>query len=223
MKFEAVIFDLDGTILTNEDEYGEAFNIVLESLGTKTNEEFPHESGIGVEENWPKLIKKYDIKTDRSKEELADQTQREYFNLIKEVDLQEGFEEFAGDLKAVGIKMALATSNTWTVVEKIFNTLKIDKYFDAVVTGEEVARKKPSPDIFLRAADKLNVVPEKCVVFEDSIAGVMAAKNANMRVVGMVRDSGHKVQLKEADLLVSDFQEFLKKVDMDYGGNGEVE
>lgn len=222
MSFEAVIFDLDGTILTNEDEYGEAFRRVLKSLGVDTKEEYPHEGGIGVEENWPKLIKKHDIKTNKSKGELADQTQREYFSLIKEVDLQEGFEEFAGDLKAAGIKMALATSNTWNVAEKILDVLKIEKYFDVVVTGEEVDRKKPSPDIFLKAADKLNVVPSKCVVFEDSAAGVKAAKNANMRVVGMARSKEHALELKEADLVVDDFQEFLKQVDIDYEGNGEA-
>lgn len=223
MNFEAVIFDLDGTVLTNEDEYGEAFNRVLRRLGVDTNEEYPHESGIGVEENWPRLIEKYKIKTKKTKEELGHETQLEYFNLIKKVDLQEGFKKFADDLKAVGIKMALATSNSWSVVEKIFKTLSVGKYFDVVVTGEEVDRKKPSPDIFLKAAGRLNVLPEKCVVFEDSQAGIIAAKKAGMKVVAIARNKEYADKLKDADLLAEDFQEFLGQVDLEYKGNGEAE
>lgn len=222
MNFEAVIFDLDGTVITNEDEYGQAFARVLKRLGVDTDEEYPHESGIGVEENWPKLIEKYNIDTKKTKQELAHETQQEYFNLIKEVDLQDGFLEFVKDLKGVGIKIALATSNSWSVVEKVFENLPIKKYFEVIVTGEEVDRKKPSPDIFLKTADKLNVLPAKCVVFEDSVAGVKAAKNAQMRVVGISRSEEHARQIKEADIVVSDFKEFLEKEGLEYK-NGEKE
>lgn len=222
MDFEAVIFDLDGTVIANEDEYGKAFSRVLKSLGVDPKSEMPHTGGIGVEENWPKLVEEYGIDTKKTKEELAHETQKEYFDLLDEVDLQGGFEDFIKDLRAVGIKTALATSNSWGVVEKVFGQLPIEEYFDSVTTGEEVERKKPSPDIFLKVADKLNVLPQKCVVFEDSVAGIKAAKNAEMRVVGIARSKKHAKELKGADLVVEDFEEFLKKIDVNYGGNGEA-
>ena len=77
MKLSAVIFDLDGTVVADEDEYGEAFARVLKKLGVIVDSEYPHVGGIGVRENWPIFIKKYNIKTDKTIEELTLLTQKE--------------------------------------------------------------------------------------------------------------------------------------------------
>jgi HAD superfamily hydrolase (TIGR01509 family) len=212
MKISAAIFDLDGTILDNEDEYGKAFKKVLGKLGVEVTSNYPHTSGIGVEENWPKLIEKYKIKVDKSIKELTLETQKEYFRFLDKVRLKKGFKKFIEDLKKSGIQIALATSNTWFVVEKIFDTLPIEKYFDSVTTGEEVDNKKPSPDIFLKAADKLNVDPGKCLVFEDSPAGIEAAHTAGMKVVGIARDNKHAKEIKKADLVINDYLQFTPQL-----------
>src|SRR3990172_2336696 len=120
MKISDVIFDLDGTVLDNEDEYGTSFKNVLESLGAKDVPDFPHVRGIGVKENWPGLIEKYKIKTDKSPEILAQLTQEEYLKQIDKVTLKPGFEEFIDLLKEQGIRTALATSNDWWIVDEIF-------------------------------------------------------------------------------------------------------
>jgi beta-phosphoglucomutase-like phosphatase (HAD superfamily) len=86
MKLLAVIFDLDGTILDNEDEYGIAFKKMLSKLGQKTDSEFPHTQGIGMEENWQKLIPKYKIKTKKSIEELSKETQGIYLKMLSRAD-----------------------------------------------------------------------------------------------------------------------------------------
>lgn len=80
MKISAVIFDLNGTVLEDEDEYGKAFNKVLQSLGLNPNTEIPHEKGIGVKENWLKFVEKYKIKTDKTPEMLVRETQENYLN-----------------------------------------------------------------------------------------------------------------------------------------------
>jgi len=213
MDISAVIFDLDGTVLTDEDEYGKAFKTVLSRLGVEEDSEFPHKGGIGVEENWEYLLKKYKIKTNKTIQELGMETQDEYLKLLGEVDLKEGFEEFIKDLKSGGIVTALATSNTWYVVEHIFNKLQIEEYFDSITTGEEVSEKKPSPEIFLKAAEKINVEPKDCVVFEDSEAGIKAAHAAGMKVVGIARDETHAKELKNADFVVYDYKQFFAKQD----------
>ena len=205
MKLSAVIFDLDGTVVADEDEYGEAFGLVLKRLGINEKSEYPHVGGIGVKENWPILIKKYNIKTDKSIDELTALTQQEYEKLIPKVTLKEGFSEFVEDLHASGILVALATSNTWQIVEKLFDHLHIEKYFDCVTTGEEVSSKKPAPDIFLTAAEKMGIVPEECLVFEDSDSGIKAAKSAGMKVIGIYRDNKHLRALNNADLLKDSF------------------
>lgn len=188
-KVEAVIFDLDGTVLSNEDEYGEAFAAVIRRYGGKVETDSPQVAGIGVEQNWPILIKKYGIKTDKSVGELASETQREYMKRMDSVKVREGFEDFVEGLRCSEVKIALATSNTWGVVENVLDRFGLENCFDVITTVEEVSDSKPSPDIFVETARKLGVEPEGCVVFEDAESGVNAAKAAGMRVV-VVSENG---------------------------------
>lgn len=207
MKVSAVIFDLDGTVLANEDEYGRAFASILRALGVKTNSNSPHKAGIGVQENWPYLIKKYRIKTKKSLDELARLTQREYLKELPKVYPRDGFEVFIKDLRDSNIATGLATSNERFMVEKTFQKLDIEKYFDIVTTGEEVLAKKPAPDLFLKTAEKLGVEPFECLVFEDSESGITAAKRAGMKVVGISGEEASKGLLRGADFVISSFWE----------------
>lgn len=206
MSIAAVIFDLDGTVVADEDEYGAAFAKVLRSLGAKVTSSYPHVGGIGVKENWPVLLKKYKIKTSKSIEQLTKETQDAYFAQIDQVTLKSGLREFIGQLRERGVKTALATSNASWIVEALVEKLGLQKYFDAITTGEEVRYKKPDPDTFLVTAGKLGVEQENCLVFEDSAAGIIAAQAAGMKVVGIFRNKKHAEELKEADMLVKNFR-----------------
>jgi beta-phosphoglucomutase len=203
----AVIFDLNGTVLSDEDEYGLAFKRVLESLGADVESDQPHVSGIGVEENWPELLKKYKVKTDKSAKELAVETQNEYRKQIADVTVRDGFEEFVQSLKDDGVPTALATSNTWGMVDEVFQKLDIEKYFDVITTREEVIFTKPDPEIFRITAQKLQADSTRCVVFEDSEAGIKAAKKAGMKTVGVAQNKEHAKSLKDANLVIFDYND----------------
>ena len=203
----AVIFDLNGTVLSDEDEYGLAFKRVLTRLGAKVDSDYPHTAGIGVEENWPPLLKKYNIKTQKTSLKLARETQEEYIKQIPGVDLRDGFESFVSKLRDDKIFTALATSNNWSVVNILFQKLDLEKYFDVVTTREEVLFSKPDPETFLKTAQKLQVEPEECVVFEDSTAGIFAAKSAGMKTVGVARDESYAKMLKDADLVIYNYND----------------
>jgi len=212
MKTAAVIFDLDGTVLDNEDEYGASFKAVLESLGGKDIPEYPQVGGIGVKENWPVLLEKYSLKFDKPIEELAHRTQEEYLSRLSSVTLKPGFEDLIASLREKGIKTALATSNGWWVVEEVFDKLKLDAYFDAVTTGEEVKFKKPDPDLFLVTADKLGLMPMECVVIEDAASGIEAARRAGMKSFAIARDKEHAKTLDKADKIVFAYKEIILNV-----------
>ncbi|MBI2103367.1 HAD family phosphatase [Candidatus Woesebacteria bacterium] len=216
MQILAAIFDLDGTVLEDEVAYGEAFRKVLRSLGIVTSQKYPHKGGIGVEENWPYLIKKFKIKTTKSKQVLARETQNYFRSLLGQVKVKNGFFEFVKELKRLNIMTALATSNLWAMVEEIFDKFDLRDCFDAVVTGEEVSAKKPDSEIFIVTARKLGVEAKNCLVFEDSAAGVKAAKEAGMRVVGVGEGERSKT-LAEADKVVADYTDFYKILDEDPG------
>jgi HAD superfamily hydrolase (TIGR01509 family) len=88
-------------------------------------------------------------------------------------------------LKEMGLKVGLATSSVGDLVLPFLRRHDIDRYFDAVTTGEEVQRGKPNPDIYLKAADKVGDAPDNCLVVEDALSGIAAGKAAGMRVVAI--------------------------------------
>lgn len=211
MKFSAVIFDLDGTVIDSEGAWGKAFVKVLESLGVKTDSDHPEIVGVSVKPNWQALLQKYNIKTTKTLDELETLTYVEFEKLITYISLKDGVIEFIEDLKENGYDMALATSTNWSIVEKILNQFQMHYLFDVVTTGEEVINPKPSPEIFMVTSDKLGIDPEHCLVIEDSPSGVEAAKEAGMKVIAISRDDDNFKNLEKADLVVEDFSEITSK------------
>ena len=109
--------------------------------------------------------------------------------------------ELVGALYERGVKMAIASSTTMENIRLIIGSLGIEKYFKAVITGHDVTEGKPSPRVFLLAAQRLGAEPKNCIVFEDAVAGVKAAKSAGMYCVAITNTHpGEK--LNEADLIV---------------------
>ena len=207
MKVSAVIFDLNGTILEDEDEYGKAFNKILKSLGVDSKNGYPQEKGIGVKENWERLLKKYATNTDKNPSILTEETQREYLKTIDKATVRVGFDEFTEHLRDAGIEIALATSNTWEQTDKILAAAGLDGVFETVTTCEEVAFNKPDPDIFILTADKLGLERGECLVIEDSPVGVEAAARAGMKVVAIESAGTDAKSLTGADLVVEGFSE----------------
>jgi beta-phosphoglucomutase family hydrolase len=112
-------------------------------------------------------------------------------------------------LQKHNIKMALATSSRREKMAMAMQHTDLLKYFDTIVTGEEVAHGKPAPDIFLLAARKLNIHPSECIVIEDATRGIAAAKNAGMYCVAIT--TTHTAdKLQDADLIIESFEELLE-------------
>lgn len=208
MKYAAVIFDLDGTVLDNEDVYKEAFIRVLKKYGIDgRNDEFAHARGIGLEKNWEHLKGSYTQLAGIEITQLVHETQDAYHSMMDQISVRDGFKELREGLKEEGIVIALATSNNWWVVEDELEDLRLHEIFDSITTGEEVAERKPAPDIFLIAARKLEIEPEECVVIEDSPAGITAAKEAGMKVVAVTNEMTRREDIAKADLIVESFEE----------------
>lgn len=212
MKVSAVIFDLNGTILDDEEVYNRAFNTVLKSLGVDTTIPIPHERGVGVKENWVKYIEKFQIKTPKSPEILAIETQKAYLHDIPQISVRTGFEDFIEGIKDGGVKIGLATSNTWEVTDHILDKLNLSDLFDSITTSEEVKFNKPDPDLFIMEADKLGAELYECLVIEDAFSGIEAAHRAGMKVIAISPDEKSLKDLEKADLIVEGFSEITPAV-----------
>jgi HAD superfamily hydrolase (TIGR01509 family) len=182
---KAVIFDLDGTILINNEAYDVAFSTVLKKYRNDIQGNVNHTGGIGVKENWKNLKEKYELPEDILIDDLEKQTQEKYLQNMDLIKVREGFEELAKEVKESGLMTALATGNDKETTDKILEHFGLQKYFDVVTTIYEAGKPKPEPDIFLLAAERLGVEPVECVVIEDSEAGIESANNANMTVISI--------------------------------------
>lgn len=131
-----------------------------------------------------------------------------------EVPLKKGVLELLQYCRGQGIKMGIATSNSRELVENIVNVHRLEHYFSCIMTGCDVAKGKPAPDIYLAVAQALKVKPENCLVFEDIIHGIQAGKAAGMQVCAVYDryseyQDAEKKQL--ADYYTHEFTELIEE------------
>ena len=192
-KIKAVLFDMDGVIFDTEREYLKEWEVIFKKYGYKMKKEIY----ISVMGRGRKKVK--EIFKEKFGEDLPiDKMYIEKDKMLKEavennkVPLKEGALELLEFLKENGYKIALATSAKRDRVKIQVSHAKIENIFDAIVCSEDIINSKPNPEIFLKAAEKVCVNPENCIVIEDSEAGIKAAFNAKM--MGF-----HVEDLKKAD------------------------
>lgn len=205
---DAVIFDLDGSLVDSmwmwraiDIEYLGRFGIPLpENLQTQIEGMSFSETAVYFKKHFPIPDSIEQIKTDWNK--MA------WDKYTHEVPLKAGIPEFLEGCKSNGILLGIATSNSRELVENIAEVHKLRNYFSCIMTGCDVKKGKPSPDIYLAVADVLKVSPEHCLVFEDIVPGILAGKNAGMRVCAVedaysVPDREKKKEL--ADYYICDY------------------
>ncbi|WKZ58095.1 MAG: beta-phosphoglucomutase [Cyclobacteriaceae bacterium] len=198
----ACIFDLDGVIVDTARYHFLAWQKLAKELNVELTSELNERlKGVGRMESLNIILELGRLqRSDLEKEALATRKNGwfvEFIEAMKKEEIFDGATELFAELKAHGVKVALASSskNAQTVLKK----LEIGNYFEAIVDGNMIARSKPDPEIFLKAAGMLQVNPNECVVVEDAEAGVEAAIRAGMKCVGI----GKKEQLHKANLVVN--------------------
>ena len=205
MALEGIIFDLDGVIVNTVPLHFKAWKQMFNEYGKKFSFKDYKQKVDGI----PRMSGARAVLSDLSQEELNEAAAKK----------QGYFLEF---LKTEGIKVYSSTINFIKILRKnnykvavisssknclfILEKTKLVNLFDVIITGNDIKRGKPNPDVFLLAAEKLNLNPKNCIVFEDAVLGVQAAKNAKMKVVGIDRYLKPE-RLKEADLIINDLKE----------------
>lgn len=214
-NIEAVIFDLDGTLV---DSMWMWKSIDIEYLA-KFGVEMPPQlqsciEGMSFSETALYFKERFEL-PDSLDQIKSDWNEMAWEKYRDEVPLKEGVVELLEHLKQKGIPAGIATSNSRELVELIVNRHGIREYFASIRTSCEVAKGKPSPDIYLLVAQDLNVEPEHCLVFEDVLQGVMAGKNANMKVCAVYDEYSEKDQkekIRLSDYYVHSMAEVLGEV-----------
>lgn len=206
---DAVIFDMDGTLVDSmwlwksiDVEYLGRFGLsVPEGMQSAIEGMSFDETAVYFKEHFP-----IPDSLEQIKEDWNAMAWNKY---LYEVPLKCGIPEFLEGCRVKGIKLGIATSNSRELAENIAEVHHLREYFSSIVTGSDVERGKPSPDIYLKAARQLGVEPARCLVFEDIAPGIMAGKNAGMRVCAVedaysAYDRKRKKEL--ADYYIEDYR-----------------
>lgn len=181
---EAVIFDLDGLLADTEIISLKVYQELLRDFGIPfTEETYSRDySGHREEENVQRFLDTYDLPWNFD-QTLAKVYELEAQILAKGVNLKKGAKNLLTYLQKEGVPIALATSSVESRARMILDSNGILSLFDQLVFAKDVKRSKPYPDIFLKACSDLNVLPENCLVLEDSEAGIEAASRAGIPVI----------------------------------------
>ncbi|CUQ13909.1 MULTISPECIES: beta-phosphoglucomutase [Hungatella] len=183
MKYQGIIFDLDGVICHTDKYHYQAWKKLADQLGVYFDETINNRlRGVSRMESLDIILEKYgrDL-TDEEKLHCADEKNRYYRELLKEMntgDLSDEVRDTLNQLRERGYKLAIGSSskNAGFILERI----GLKGFFDAVSDGNNITNSKPDPEVFLKAARFLGLEPEACLVVEDARAGLMAAVNGNM-------------------------------------------
>ncbi len=218
---KAVIFDWDGTLADTKKAVVQSFQKVLGEAGCVVSDEFiERRMGIGTKKTIEEAFRECDMRfDDEMLENLAIEKIKIQVSLTEIVDLFEGAAELLEELQGRA-KIALATMSGRKVVDKILPEKRITTYFDVVVSVDEIVNPKPDPEVFRVSAKKLGVDPKDCVVVEDSVFGVRAAKAAEMKCIAVPSGAYNIEELQEEnpDLMINSLTEKERILDFIFSG-----
>lgn len=204
---KAVIFDMDGVIIDSEPLHQEVEAELLQELGGfMTAADKENFVGTTDQYMWSTMKERFDLT--ESVEEMIEQKKEHFLEKVHTVPLVPGFKDVLDELVAAGYLIALASSNNRRAVDQIIDQFDLGSYLQVAMSGEDVTHGKPDPEIFLKTALVLDVEPEDCLVVEDAKNGVLAAKAAGMKCVGLNNPNSGPQDLAAADLIVESYADF---------------
>jgi len=204
--FDTVIFDWDGTLADTRRVVVASFQKALREIQCRISDEFiERRIGIGSAETFREILRHQKVKTDQALiVHLVGKKVAAELEMDNEIRLFDGATELLESLRG-RVKLGLASMNNRDVIEQALQSRGIRKLFNTVITAEDISRPKPNPELFLKCAIRLTSSPGKCVVIEDSIFGVDAAKTAGMSCIAILTGVYSTEELSKAhpDLILN--------------------
>ncbi|NQT23808.1 HAD family phosphatase [candidate division KSB1 bacterium] len=212
----ACILDMDGVIVDTEPIHIESFRYLLKERNVQYTEEFIFSFvGHSIEDNIKQINQTYLKGNEINIQEGVKRRNELYLHLLstQSINPLPGVIELIQHCKNNQILLGLASSSDWVQINAVMKRVLGNDYhntFDAIVSGDDVSQKKPAPDIYQKIINLLNVLPETCIAFEDSQAGVDSAKKAGIICVALRNIYTSDSKLEKADRIINSLTEPLK-------------
>jgi len=183
MKYRAVIFDLDGVICHTDKYHYQAWKTIADKLNIYFDEKINHRlRGVSRMESFNIILENYDdLMTNEDKAAYVEEKNQIYKDLLRSMspeDLSEEVKNTLLELRNRGLKLAIGSSSK--NAKYILSRISLSDFFDAISDGNNITKSKPDPEVFLMAAEYLKLPAENCLVVEDAVAGIEAAKAGGM-------------------------------------------
>lgn len=211
MKYQAVIFDLDGVICFTDKYHYLAWKKMADDMGIYFDEEINNRlRGVSRMESLEIILERYDKKLSmEEKQTLAETKNKAYVELLGQMsteDLSKEVKQTLNALREKGLKLAIGSSSK--NAKFILERLGLKDYFDAISDGTNITKSKPDPEVFIKAAEFLHMVPETCLVVEDAKAGIEAAFTGGFQSAGL----GEAAESEKVTYAINTFSDLLKIV-----------
>ncbi len=205
----AVIFDMDGVLIDSGAHHRDAWRLLLGDIGVTPPPDYWRLTiGRPAEEAVPLLLGRA---VERAEVVALAQRKRELYTQLAARGMVAigGAPAFVETLASQAVPRAVGTSASRRDAEAMLTEVGLRRHFEVIVTAEDVQWGKPNPEVYLKAAEGLGRPPKTCLVFEDSLVGVHAARNAGMRVIGVTSShTGRELLTAGAERAIADFQGF---------------
>ena len=220
-RFKAVIFDMEGGFSDSEPLQFESFREVFGAVNVHLPDEYMyHFVGEPTQKNLKDISRDYHVELDIPFYlEKLHNTFKEIFR-EKNPDAQEGIWQVVKIAKKTNKRIALCTSSLKKEVEFIFSTLlagnksynNLNELFDTIVTADQLTNKKPHPEPYITSCARLGLAPEKCLVIEDSIKGIISAKDAGCFCAGLKKPYNHFLRSSRADVVYDNLLQMRERM-----------
>jgi HAD superfamily hydrolase (TIGR01509 family) len=206
---KGIIFDMDGTIVDSLPYHYEAWKIFFKENKVQNFSEKLNEYKGGGTLDLMRTV--YGNQYSKKELKKMSEDKEKIFRKIYKGEIKQilGFKKFLDELKSKDIMVGLASNAIRKNVTMIINELEIYDHFDSIICGDEVINGKPNPEMFNETIDRFNINKDECLIFEDSLEGVLAAKNSGIKVIGITSSSSNKALTDAGCVMsISDYLDF---------------
>lgn len=222
IKIDAIVYDVDGTLINSEPLHVEAWKQALVKHG-HTISELPAEFLDTMAGKKPIVIAEgmvVELSINTSAEQFLNEKAAIFFSMTqKSLEPMPGAIESVGRLSEAGFRLAIGTSLDREFLDIVLNKFNISNKFEVIVTGNEITKGKPDPETYFKVFEKLNLEPFSCLVLEDARSGVEAAKASGAFCIGIENINAEPQDLSSADLVVDSLSEVDEKFILSFQKN----